>query len=346
MRENIAQEREGVVETMLSPVAAAVQRVASLFCLLVVGCTTSEVTKTFVKEATVDGPVTTPPVHIVMADTKNSITMTGFLTLPRGEIQRGYVSGSPPGQVSWLYPVDTLRLPDGRESHVRRVPEYNLIWNLPEVAAGLNLDIAWQEVAVSLGASLSAASGSALFGWSAGLGFFGGDSGSVRVRFDVGLSGQAMSYDASSVSISTSTSSWPFGSTTHIDTAYYHDVRSTSSLGYYGSLSLNSAVEEWPVNVFVQGSCVAQKLLGYTPMTRTTTDWLVPLFLPVQQSSSSEEISTKPVMLGVTPGLYFKPSPSVLLLVGVRFIFDMSDTLLDTGRIVMPFVQVNLSFRR
>lgn len=328
----------------LNPTGAGVHLAAYVGCLLVAGCTTSEVTQTFVKNATVAGPVVTPPVHVVTQDTKNSITMTGFLTLQGGEQQRGYVSGSPPGSVSWLYPVDTLRLPDGRQSLVRRVPEYNLIWNLPDMAAGLHVDMTWQSTAVSLGVSLSAASGSTLFGWSAGLGLFGGDSGAVRVRFDAGLFGQAMNYDAFSVAVSTSKSSWPFGSTTSVDTAYYHDVHSASSLGYYGSFSLNSAVEEWPVNVFLQGSCVVQKLLGYTPMTRTTTNWLVPLFLPVQLETSSEEVSTKPVLLGVTPGVYIKPSRSLLLLVGVRFMFDVSDTLLDTGQIVIPFVQMSLRF--
>ena len=313
--------------------------------VLIAGCTSSEVTQTFVKEATVEGPAGIPPVHVVTSDTKNSITLTGFLALQGGE-QRGYVTGSPPAKASWLYPVDTVRLSDGRRSLVRRVPEYNLLWKLPDVAAGLHVDITWRSTAVSFGASLSAAAGSALFGWSAGVGLFGGDSGAVRVRFDAGLSGQALSYDASSVTISTSTTSWLFGSTTRIDTAFYHDTRSTSSLGYYGSLTLNSAVDGWPVNVFLQGGCVVQTLLAYSPTTRTTTDWLLPLFLPIPEETSSTEVSTKPVLWSVTPGVYVRPSRSLLLLVGVRFLFDVSDTLLDTGRMVIPFVQMSLSFSK
>jgi hypothetical protein len=315
--------------------------VVFLGSVLVAGCTSSEVTQTFVKDAMVDGPVATPVVHVVTQGTKNSTTLTGFLNLQRGDKQRGYVSGSPPSRVSWLYPVDTLST-DGRLSSVRRVPGHNLIWSLPEAVAGLDMDITWKSTAVSFGVSLAADEGATLFGWSAGVGLFGGDSGTVRVRFDAGLSGQALNYDASSVAVSTTKTNWLFGASTSVDTAYYHDVRSESSIGYYGSLTLNTAAEEWPVNVFLQGSCVVQSLLEYTPTTQTTTNWL--LLLPVQQKSASAKVSTKPVLLGVTPGVYLRPSPSVLLLIGVRFLFDVSDTLLDTGRIVVPFVQVSLSF--
>ncbi len=333
------------MEPGLRPLISVLRLLLISGCILAAGCTTSEMTQTFVKDATVAGPAGIPPVHVVTGDSKNSITLTGFLAFQKGQ-QRGYVTGSPPGQVSWLYPLDTVRLPAGGVSLVRRVPEYNLLWNLPEVAAGLHMDITWRSTAISFGASLSEASGSTLLGWSAGVGLFGGDSGAVRVRFDAGLSGQAMHYDASSVTISTSTTSWLFGSTTSVDTAYYHDVRSASSLGYYGSLTLNSSVEEWPVNVFLQGSYVVQELLAYSPASRTTTDWLVPLFLPIPQESSSTEVSTRPALLGVTPGVYVRPSRSLLLLAGVRFMFDVSETLLDTGRIVIPFVQVSLSFAR
>jgi hypothetical protein len=333
------------VEPGLRPLISVLHFLLISGCVLAAGCTTSEMTQTFVKDVTVGGPAGIPPVHVVTNETKNSITLTGYLAFQEGQ-QWGYVTGSPPGKVSWLYPLDTVRQPAGGQALVRRVPTYNLLWNLPKVAAGLHVDMTWRSTAISFGASLSEASGSTLFGWSAGVGLFGGDSGAVRVRFDAGLSGQAMYFDASSVTISTSTTSWLFGSTTNVDTAYFHDTRSTSALGYYCSFTLNSAVEDWPVNVFLQGSYVVQELLAYSPMTRTTTDWLVPLFLPIPQESSSTEVSTKPALLGVTPGVYVRPSRSLLLLVGVRFMFDVSDTLLDTGRIVIPFVQVSLSFNR
>jgi hypothetical protein len=228
------------------------------------GCgTTEQQVTTIVRDAAVCGPIFSPPVNVASENARNSLTVSAHAMVPRKSLLDGFVEGSEPTKAGWLYPADTVRLSDGRISVRRQVPRTNLSWQHPEFSAGLHCDIAWKTMALSFGGSLSESGGSTLLGWSAGLGFFSGDSGKFRVRLDVGVFGQSLDYDARSVTITTTTSTWLFGGTSRtIDTAFYHDTKTSRSTGYYGSITLNSANPSWPVNFFVQGNLIAQPVLS------------------------------------------------------------------------------------
>jgi len=310
--------------------------------LIIAGCvTTEQQVKTIVRDAAVEGPIFSPPVNIVSDNAKQSVTLSAHATVQGISLLNGRVEGSEPSKSDWLYPVDTMRLSGGGVSLRRQIPQYNLSWQRPDVSAGMHVDFAWGSTALSFGGSLAESRGSTLLGWSAGLGFFSRETSNFRMRLDIGVFGQTLDYDARSVTITTTTSTWLFGGqTTTIDTAFYHDTKSESSIGYYGSLTFNSANPAWPVNFFLQGNLIAQPILSYTPYTRTTVDWL--LFFPVESTSGRGKVSTKAVFLGVTPGIYIEPSRSMVLTAGVRCLFDVSETFGETHSVIIPFVQVGL----
>ncbi len=316
--------------------------IVSSTLLILSGCgTTEQQVKTIVRDAAIEGPIFSPPVHVVSDNAKYCVTVSAHATVQQMSLLSGMIEGSEPSKSGWLYPVDTMRLPGGGVSLRRQIPQYNLSWQRPDVSAGLHVDVAWGSTALSFGGSLAESRGSTLLGWSAGLGFFSRETSNFRMRLDIGVFGQTLDYDARSVTITTTTSTWLFGGqTTTIDTAFYHDTKSESSIGYYGSLTFNSANPAWPVNFFLQGNLIAQPILSYTPYTRTTVDWL--LFFPVESTSGRGKVSMKAVFLGVTPGIYIEPSRSMVLTAGVRCLFDISETFGETHSVIIPFVQVGL----
>ena len=314
----------------------------SVTLLLLSGCgTTEQQVRTIVRDAEVGGPVFSPPVHVVSDNSKHGATVSAYATFQREVLLQGIVEGSDPGSTGWLYPADTLHLSGGGVSLRRQIPQYNLQWQHPEFAAGMHCDLAGGTAAFSFGASIAESGGSTLVGWSAGIGLFSKETTGVRLRLDVGVFGQQLNYEARTVAITTTTSSFLFGGTsTTIDTAYYHDRSSKSAIGYYGSLTFNTANPIWPVNIFFQANCVVQPVLNYSPSTRTSFGWL--LLIPVETSGGRRDVSSKAVFVGITPGIYIEPSPSMVMTAGVRCLFDISETFSEKNAVFIPFVQVGL----
>lgn len=316
--------------------------IAGLVALAVHGCgTTEQQVQTIVHDAAVSGPVFSPPVNVVSDNAKESITFSAFAGTMRGTRLEGVVEGSEPSRSAWLYPADTVRI-SGSGAIVRKVvPEQNLSWQQSSFAAGARLDIAWKTVALSFGAGLSNAAGTIYGNWSAGLGIFTGDSSAIRARFDMGVFGQTLRYNTRTVTITTTTSSWWFGGSSQtVDTAYYHDITQSSAVGYYGSVTLNTAKATWPVNLFVQGNIVVQPVLSYKPYSRTTVDWL--MFVPVGSETGRGEVSTNAFFIGVTPGIYVEPSPNLIIVAGAKCLFESSGTFSGNTSLILPFVQVGL----
>jgi hypothetical protein len=308
----------------------------------VAGCaTTDQQVTTVVRDASVTGPLFSPAVHPVTDAAKNTLTLSAHVSAPRSSTINGVIVGSEPEKSPWLYPVDSVRLAGGGIAAQRQVPRYNLSWKQPGFSAGMNLDFMWNSVALTLGGSVANTSGRNLYGWSAGLGFFTSESKTVRARLDAGVFGQSLYYDARSVTITNTKTTWLFGgSSTTIDTAFYHDYVTESSIGYYGTVTINSAFPSSPVNFFLQGSLVSQPVLEYEPYSRTTINWV--MFAPVEVSESGGSVSTHALLFGVTPGIFIEPSDNLVMLVGVRCLFDMSDTFTGDTSTFIPFVQIGL----
>ena len=324
----------------------AARRLTPIFGLgaaLLLGCgqTTEIQVTTIIKEAEVAGPVSTVPVHVVTPHSKNRVALTVHGSYQGSQEVKAVIDGSPPGTAPWLYPQDTLHFSGTSFRTVPRKPETNLTWNLPDFTGGLDLDIAWEQFALTGGVNVSSVSGDALVGWSAGIAFFKADTGGVGIRLEGGILGQTLTYDASTVQIVRRTTSggWLSSGSTSIDTFYYRDYDRNMKLGFYGSLMLNMAYPEWPLNPFLQASVFTQPLLSYEPSRVTTFNWKH----TTGQTTHETEASTSVVLFGLTPGFYIEPSPTILITGGVRIIFDFSNSIKEPSNLVMPFLQFSLS---
>ena len=317
---------------MVAAIAAAV------LTTVLGGCTTTEQVQTFVRDAYVYGPVMSPPVHVATERARNAMTISAYGVAQRAATFRGNVDGQASG--TWRPQSDTIRQPPGTSLPREDTRTHNLFWYTPEYSGGVHFDIAWESFALSLGGAFAAHEGSTRMGWMAGVGFFTRETSAVRVRFDFGVFGQAMDFDARSMEITTRTTEWWGSSSRSVDTAYFFDSAIESGLGYYGSLTVNTAQRAWPVNLFLQLNCVVQPLLSYTPLRRTTVDWV--LLIPIESSSGSGRVTTSTTFLGIAPGVYLEPSPSSVLLAGVRIVKDVSGTAKKPDTVVMPFVQFGL----
>jgi hypothetical protein len=310
-----------------------------IVAVVLAGCSTTEQVQTYIRDAHVAGPVATPPVNVVTDDARNAVTFSFYAVQQGKENLAGNIEGS--GTNAWLYSPELVQRNDGSTVSTRVIPEYNVDWKRPEYSGGVHLDAAWDGFALTFGGSFSRASGASRYGWQGGIGFFTKEAKPVRIRLDLGIVSQHLEYQARTATITTTKTNWLFGSETAVDTAYYFDRDTQGGIGYYGTLTINTALPSWPVNLFLQFNYLNQPVLSYTPVARTTTDFL--LFLPIQSTGGSGEISTRATFLGVTPGIYIEPASNLILTGGVRALFDVSDTIKEPGYIIMPFVQ--LGFR-
>jgi hypothetical protein len=320
---------------------------SGLGAALLLGCaqTTEVHVTTIIKDAEVAGPVSPVPVHVVTPHSKNRVALTVHGSYQGSQEVKGVINGSPPGSAPWLYPQDTLHYSGTSIRTVPRTPKTNLTWNLPDFTGGLDLDIAWEHVALTGGVNVSSVSGEALIGWSAGLGLFKADTEGVGIRLEGGILGQTLAYDASTVQIVSVTTSgnWFSSGSSSVDTFYYRDFDKNMKLGFYGSLMLNTAYPKWPLNIFLQASVFTQPLLEYEPsrLTTHTFGWMV---LPYEYTTiHKSEASTSVVLFGLTPGIYIEPSPTILITAGARIIFDFSNAFKEPSNLVMPFLQFSLS---
>ena len=306
--------------------------------LILGGCSSTEKVQTYVRDAEVYGPVMSIPVHVVSENSRNAVTVSAHATLQKSGMLRGKVEGS--NAYLWRPQWDSIRQADGTILPDRGRSGENLFWHRPEYSGGVHVDLAWETTALSFGGTIAAQGGTTRAGWLAGLGFFTRDSSPVRVRLDVGLFGQVMDFETRAVTVTSRTSNWWGGSSSSVDTAFYYDRDSESGLGYYGALTINTANATWPFNLFVQVNCVVQSLFNYTPVSQTTVDWV--FLVPIESGSGTGKVTTSTTFLGITPGIYIEPSRSTLLLAGVRYMVDMSGTLLRPDYVLMPFVQFSL----
>jgi hypothetical protein len=321
-------------------ISARTTALVSILTFALAGCSTTEQVQTYIRDAHVAGPVASPPVHVVTDHAKNAVTFSFYAVQQGKDNLAGNIEGS--GTNGWLYSPELVQRPDGSTSYARVIPRYNMDWKRPEFSGGADLDIAWEGMALTVGGAFSRASGASRLGWQAGLGFFTREQKPVRVRLDLGVFAQYLEYQARTATITTVKTEWFFsGSTTSVDTSYYFDRDTKGGIGYYGTLTINTAVPSWPLDLFLQFNYINQPVLSYTPVSRTTTDFL--LFLPVQSTSGSGDIATRASFIGLTPGIYIEPTPDIILTGGVRALLDISDTFKEPNVIVMPFVQ--LGFR-
>lgn len=279
--------------------------------LLLSGCVVSQ--EFYLEDVHVSGPMNQPPVNITKDVKPGQITVSPHLSYNKDRLLKGKIPESEDGPSSMK----------------------DLSWTLPEYTFGVGVDYtAGAHVGVTAGWNFGVARGQGLWNGSLGLAVFG-EGPVVGVRFDAGVQLRAMEHN-SYVKVVTTTRG--FFQSTVVDTGYFHDRGTDRALDFYGSLTLNTKVQDWPVNLFLNTALSRQSLLDYSP---TTWSELHPF--PGTELSTINVQSTATLLI-FTPGVFIELGEDMRLLVGARiqFVLDMEET--QPSAATSPFVQMEFSF--
>ncbi|HVO73676.1 MAG TPA: hypothetical protein VMT35_06610 [Ignavibacteriaceae bacterium] len=311
----------------------------SLFLLF--GCATIT-EKVYLQQVEVAGPINHPPIHITGGKEKSSITVSPKIFINTtasvsGQVNHTYVNGQ------GIYQLDTIQNGDGtwryRESPANR-SKYrgrNLNWKLPNLYAGLDLDISLSK-SISFAASVNYSNNdqTGLMGGSVGLGFYK-ENEQGAIRFDAGINIQEYAYDASTVVVTTTDPFW--GSPT-TEITFFHDINKNSDVNFYASLTYNSIFENSPVNFFVSLSYFGQSLLDFEP-SETNVDYY-PFGVIKYTTDARGEVSSS--YLSVSPGIYQNLSPWSRIVLGVSIIKNIGLEQPSQSVFILPQIKFDLMF--
>jgi hypothetical protein len=312
----------------------------SLFCG---GCATVQQT-IYLQNVEVNGPINNPPVFI--SDGSNKITISPWLSFNTnnqltGRANHSMVNGNGVFQVDTAYENGNIVY---RQSNANNYVynKDNVQWNLPDVKAGLNIDLPVSKT-VSFFGSLNYASQNLyqIMGGSFGIGFNSVTNGNA-IRFNFGCSLQQYQYDASTVIISTID---PIFGKEYTEVGFFHDIDKKSNLDFFGNLTYNTVSTDMPVNFWFSFAFFSQTILDFSPGTKN--DAYSPFDFNVTTTDTRGETST--TFLSFSPGIYLNITPTMRFVLGVNIVKDLGEFSSDNGSftsslLVMPLAKIDLIF--
>ncbi len=300
------------------------------------GCTTTQ--QVFLQDVTVKGPMFQPPVNIARGDSAGTFRIMPRLAVYSERSLSGSIDGHSPVGTNGKFNVDTVRNSDGTwtlsDAGGNSYPYTgnNFGWNMPSFEFAVDCQYFMSnKAAFTFGASYAATGDQSQFGASAGLGIssIGRDA---AFRIDAGAHLQSMSYEATTLVKTTTTL---FGSTSQ-EIGIFRDRDSETHLDFYGSLTINSKVEDWPADVFLSVAIARQKLTGFNPHT-TVLEGPFVLY-----SFSDARADASATVFSLSPGVSVNLGDSQRIQVGVRY---LSWTDIHNGspsQFFSPFIQFDL----
>jgi hypothetical protein len=186
----------------------------------------------------------------------------------------------------------------------------NLKWNLPAAAFNAGISFKTWET-LELFATLSANSGES------GISFAGSDFGlsflicrdqDIRVRLDLGCSYTSLDMATTELWVR--------------DSSYQKVTENDNGLGPFVSLTVSSAFKDWIINPFLQTSYGQFPLFSY--------DW-----------TSDRSISSTITTLTFKPGITYRMSQNILIILGGSYIIPSDIENLSSKAIYSGFLQAN-----
>lgn len=316
-------------------ITRAVSAAAAILSLVFSACTVTQ--EIYLQEVEVKGPVFQPPVFLADSAQSGQFRLAPHVSFRNAGTFRGYVEGHTRVNRDGVYQLDTIRY--GNEITLRESPgannyKYggqNLRWETPDVAAGLQGSLSLSKgVSLVFGGQYSAVGGKGFWGGNVGIGFQGLGA-DVATRLDGGLHWTPVAYDALTVVVTRDT----FLGGTSEDVQVFHDIGTETNLGFYGSLSLSTRRENWPVNLFINLGVSRQRLTNYYPHTSVFT-WGT-----YSHTTIDARISAWATFMSLTPGVYLTLAEGHRLLAGARWNKGTDGV---TEGFVAPFVQYEVVF--
>jgi hypothetical protein len=302
------------------------------------GCTT--VTETiYLQDIKVSGPINHPPLHITNEHKLGDITISPRLSINSAKSITGQIDGHTAVNSRGTYQVDTIFNNDNTwyyapsSTNKFTYEGENLTWDIPDVSFALDIDLAISDkVSLFGGMNYAVQKQTDLFGGTVGLGFISEKEQSV-LRLDAGVSWQQMNYNAATVVVTEVR-----GGEDRTYVNFYRDRNKSSSATFFGSVTYNTKLTDFPVNFFVNAGYFGQALFDFQP---EMSDNEYTFFNTTVIDARGEGTAG---FLSITPGLFQEIDGLGRIIFGVRMLKETRLESADNSFFVIPVIQFDFRF--
>lgn len=317
--------------------------VLSLVLFVLISCAPSTtVTKIYLQEVEVYGPINTSPVHITDSS-EASITLSPRIAFNSKNTLTGKIDQHTLVNSQGVFQVDTIFNGDGT-FYFQETPGANryqfegknFSWYIPDITASLDIDFKISKsFAFFAGGNYSVVDQKSVWGGLFGIGLMG-NGASAAFRFDVGLSIQEIPYNAYTIVSVTTTSTG--GTSGYV--ADYHDISRKTQFNPFAAITINSFNKDWLFNIFLNAGYRSQSLINFTPEDQVYHD---PLFYGNVYVTEDNRGEATAGIIDITPGLYFNFGDTGRILLGAKFNWIVQIEDLDYPFQVIPMLQLDFN---
>lgn len=314
-----------------------------VFVFLITACAPSTtVTKIYLQEVEVSGPINQSPVHIT-DNSESGITISPRIVINSNKSHHGKINDHTLVNAQGIFQVDTIFNNDGTFSfeEIPGVNKYpfkgkNFAWYTPDVTASLDFDLKISKsFAFFIGGNYVVVKQKSLWGGLFGIGLMGAGT-NAAFRFDVGLNVQEIPYNAYTIVSVTRTSS--SGSTNYITD--YHDISKNTQYNPFAAITINSFNEDWLINIFLNAGYRTQSLVNFSPEDQVYHN---PFYYGDVYVTEDLRGEVTAGIIDITPGLYFNFGNSGRIILGAKFNWIVQIEELDNSFQVLPVLQLDFT---
>jgi hypothetical protein len=195
-------------------------------------------------------------------------------------------------------------------------------------------------VAFTGGMTYGSRSGSTYWGWRIGMGLVGIGNG-VGYRLDGGVYYHALRSVVQSV-VNTKVVTIFGSQDEHV--VFYEDDVKESFFDFYGSVTLNTRGNHWPVQFLLNGAVIAQTYYKFRPHTIDPHLFapFTPLLFTDINASPDEDVQYTGTLWVVTPALYVDLNDKFRLIAGARYVITTEFDNVSVPGFWMPFGQIQM----
>jgi hypothetical protein len=291
-----------------------------LFFFTFFGCAPSTtVTKIYLQEVEVYGPMNSSPVHLTDSS-ESSVTISPRMAFNTKNTLTGKIDQHTQVNSQGVFQVDTVFNTDGT-FYFQETPGANnfafegknFIWYTPNVTASLDFDFKLSKsFAIFAGGNYAIVNQKSIWGGLFGIGLMGSGK-DAAFRFDVGLNIQDMHYDAYTIVSVTKTSS--LGGTSNY-VADYHDISSKTQFNPFAAITINSFNKDWLFNIFLNAGYRSQSLVKFTPEDEVYHNPYYYGDVYITEDNTGEATAG---IIDIAPGIYFNFGDTGRILLGAKF---------------------------
>ena len=314
-----------------------------ILVLLISSCSPSTtITKIYLQDIEVSGPINQSPVHITDS-TQTGITISPRISFNTKKSLQGKVDSHTMVNSHGIFQMDTVINNDGT-FYLRETPGANrspftgknLTWNIAEITASMDFDFKLsRSFALFGGVNYSVVNEKPLWGGQFGLGLI--SSGKyASFRIDAGLNVQETPYEANTIVSVTKTSA--SGTSSYV--IDYLDASKETNFSPFFNFTLNSSNPDWLLNIFFQAGYSIQNLVNFTPEAEVYHNPFYYDDVSVTEDLRGEAAAG---LINITPGIFLNVGDTGRVLVGTRLYWIAQVKEVENYIYIMPLLQFDFN---